>query len=213
MPKLYLLGGENVTRRSAKEINMQAFHDAGVAPSVLVFPWARPSFDNTYRKRRLVVDYFRSIGAATVDFMEYGETECLEEKIRSADLIYLTGGQASILLERATKMNLETSLRNFKGVIVGRSAGALALCRDCVTTRRYSQKIQLVKGLDLAPIALKAHYIPEDDSTLERFSHKTSIYAVPKDAALIYQEGKLSASGDVYLFNGGVRRPFTEAVL
>lgn len=213
MPKLYLLGGENVTRRSAKEINMQAFHDAAEAPSVQVFPWARPSFDNTYRKRRLVTDYFRSIGASTVDFVEYGEPGGLEEKVRSADLIYLTGGQASILLERAAKMHLERPLRAFKGVIVGRSAGALALCRHCVTTQRYSQKIRLVNGLDLAPIALKAHYVPEDDEVLKRFSQKTPIYAIPKDSALIYQEGKLSAVGTVYLFNGEVRHPFTEATL
>jgi dipeptidase E len=213
MPKLYLLGGENVTRRSAKETNMQAFHEAAEAPSVLVFPWARPSFDNTYQKRKLVTDYFRSIGASTVDFVEYGEAGSLSGKISSADLIYFTGGQASILLERAAKMHLEASLRAFKGVIVGRSAGALALCRHCITTRRYSQKIQLVNGLDLAPIALKAHYIAEDDETLKRFSQKTPIYAVPKDSALIYQEGKLSTAGIVYLFNGGVRHPFTEATL
>ena len=213
MPKLYLLGGENVTRRSAKETNMQAFHDAAESPSVLVFPWARPSFDNTYQKRRLVTDYFRSIGASNVDFVEYGEAGSFGEKISSADLIYFTGGQASILLERAVKMHLEEPLRAFKGVIVGRSAGALALCRHCVTTRRYSQKIQLVNGLDLAPIALKAHYISEDNETLQRFSQKTPIYAVPKDSALIFQEGKLSSAGNVYLFNGGVRHPFTEATL
>lgn len=213
MPKLYLLGGENVTRRSAKEINMQAFHDAAQAPSVLVFPWARPSFDNTYRKRRLITDYFRSIGASTVDFVEYGEAGSIEAKIPSSDLIYLTGGQASILLERAAIMHLEEPLRRFKGVIVGRSAGALALCRHCVTTQRYSQKINLVKGLDLAPIALKAHYIPEDDEVLKRFSQKTPIYAVPKDSALIYQEGKLSTVGTAFLFNGGMRHPFNEAAL
>jgi peptidase E len=213
MPKLYLLGGENVTRRSAKEINMQAFHDAAESPSVLVFPWARPSFDNTYRKRRLVADYLRSIGAVTVDFAEYGETSSFEEKIKSADLIYFTGGQASILLERAQKMRIEEPLRSFKGVIMGRSAGALALCKRCVTTQRYSQKIGLVNGLSLAPIAFKAHYIPEDDETLKRFSHKTPIYAVPKDSALIYQDGKLSTAGKVYLFNGGMRHPFIEAIL
>jgi dipeptidase E len=180
---------------------------------VLVFPWARPSFDNTYSKRTLVTDYFRSIGASTVDFAEYGESGGFEEQIRLADLIYLTGGQASILLERAQKMHLENTIRNFKGVIVGRSAGALALCSKCVTTRRYSQKIMLVNGLGLAPIALKTHYIPEDNETLQHFSHKTSIYAVPKDSALIYQEGKLSAAGNVYLFNGGERHQFTEATL
>jgi peptidase E len=213
MPKLYLLGGENVACRSAKEVNMQAFSEAAESPSVLVFNWAKPSFDNTYRKRRLITNYFLGLGAATVDFAEYDETDSFERRIQSVDLIYFTGGQASILLERAAKKDLKPMLKNFKGVIVGRSAGALALCKHCVTTRRYSQKIMLVNGLGLAPVALKAHYIPEDEETLKQFSQKTPIYAVPKDSALTYHEGKLSAIGAVYLFSGGMRQLFTEAIL
>jgi dipeptidase E len=213
MPKLYLLGGESVYFRSAKEINLQAFQDAAEMPLVLVFAWARPAFDNTYRRRKIVSDYFRSLGAASVEYVEYGEAGNLEEKISSADLVYLTGGQASILLERIRNMHLEVVLRNFSGVIVGRSAGALALCRSCVTTFRYSHKVRVVKGLDIAPITIKAHYITEDDETLMQFSHKQPIYAVPKDSALIYREGKLSATGIVYLFNGGERYVFTEATL
>jgi peptidase E len=213
MPKLYLLGGENVALRSAREINLQAFSDAAEAPAVLVFTWAKPAFDNTYRKRKLVVDYFRSLGAVTVDFAEYDEADSFEDRIRCADLIYFTGGQASILLERAVKTHLDTHLKCFKGVIVGRSAGALALCRHCITTRRYSQKIMIVNGLELAPVALKAHYIPEDDQTLKQFSQKTPIYAVPKNSALTYHEGKLSAIGTVYLFSGGMRQLFSEATL
>lgn len=213
MPKLYLLGGENVACRSAREINRQAFHDSAEAPAVLVFTWAKPSFDNTYRRRMLVTDYFRSLGASSVDFAEYGETGSYEDRICCSDLIYFTGGQASVLLERAAKTELETALKDFKGVIIGRSAGALALCRHCITTRRYSQKIMLIKGLDLVPVALKAHYIPEDDQTLRQFSQKTPIYAVPKDSALTYHEGKLCALGTVFLFSGGVRQSFTEATL
>ena len=45
MPKLYLLGGENVFKRSAREVNERAFQDAGEHLVVLVFPWARASFD------------------------------------------------------------------------------------------------------------------------------------------------------------------------
>jgi len=45
MPKLYLLGGENVYKRSAREVNERAFQDAGEPLDILVFPWARASFD------------------------------------------------------------------------------------------------------------------------------------------------------------------------
>jgi len=213
MPKVYLLGGESVYHRSAKEINLLAFQDAAKMPSALVFAWARPSFDNTYRRRKMVSDYFRSLGAASVEYVEYGEASNLEEKISSSDLIYLTGGQASILLERIRNMFLEELLRNFKGVIIGRSAGALALCRGCVTTFRYSRKVRVVKGVGIAPVTLKAHYIAEDDEILKQFSHNQPIYAVPKDSALIYREGNLSTNGPVYLFIDGERQVFTETTL
>jgi hypothetical protein len=74
MTKLYFLGGENVAKRDAKEVNAQAFQDAGGAPVVLVVPWARPSFDASYKRRKRVVDYFRSLGASTVDFSEFSDS-------------------------------------------------------------------------------------------------------------------------------------------
>jgi peptidase E len=208
MPKLYLLGGENVSKRSAKAVNELAFVDAGGRPNILVIPWAKPSFDKAYGKRKLLVGYFRSIGAERVEFADYDETD-LAQKISETDLMYLTGGQASILIERARKMHLEAHLNNFKGVIVGRSAGALALCTHCVTTRRYSKKVNVVDGLGLVHLILKAHYIPSDEEILKAFSYREPVYAVPKDSALIVEGGKISAIGKVYLFNGGKRRLFT----
>lgn len=213
MPKLYLLGGENVLKRSAKDINQRAFEDAGAGPSVLVFPWARPSFDKIYQRRKLVIDYFRSLGASSVEFIEYQEREGIAEKISASDLIYLTGGQASVLIERTKNMRLDEQIRNYKGIIVGRSAGALALCKRCVTTRRINGRARVVNGLGLADITLKAHYTMENDETLKRFSEMESIFAVPKDSALIYEDQKLCVIGDVYLFISGQRLLFKESDL
>jgi dipeptidase E len=212
MPKLYLLGGENVTLRSAKTVNEAAFMDAGGRPDVLVFPWARPSFDKAYRKRKLLEDYFRSLGADNVEFADYDQTE-LTQKIAESNLVYLTGGQASILIERANNVHLDRYLKCFKGVVVGRSAGALALCSRCVTTRRYSGNVKVVNGLGLANLTLKTHYIEEDQEILKRFSLKESIYAVPKDSALVCHNGELTALGKMFLFNGGERHLFTQVQL
>jgi dipeptidase E len=212
MPKLYLLGGENVSLRSARSVNELAFMDASGRPNILVVPWARPSFDKAYGKHKLLEDYFRSMGAERVDFADYDETD-LAQKIAEVDLIYLTGGQASILIERAKKMHLETHLKNYRGVIVGRSAGALALCSHCITTRRYSKRVAAVKGLGLANLTLKTHYIAADEEKLKQFSQAEQVYAVPKDSALIVEDGKLSAIGEVYLFNGGARHLFVQGCL
>jgi len=211
MPKVYLLGGENVARRSSREINLSAFEDAAPHPSVLVFTWARPSFDRRFDKRKLFTSYMRSLGAGEVGFVEYGEEEDLAQRLLEADLVYLTGGQASVFIERAEKAELGRLLAGFCGVVVGRSAGALALCSRCVTTIRENKRVRVVNGLGVVDITLKAHYTSKKDKALERFSMKEPIFAVPKDSALVCGGGELKAIGQVCLFQHGQRRDFTRS--
>lgn len=212
MAKLYLLGGESVYRRNAREVNERAFDDAGPFPSVLVFPWARPSFDKKYRRRQLLTDYLRSLGAGKVDFVEYHEfKEVVAEKLQHSAMVYLTGGQPSILIERLKTSGVDELLKTFPGIIVGRSAGALTLCSRCIATYRSNGKVKIVEGIGSAGITLKVHYIPENEETLKRFSLEETIFAVPEGAALVYDHKKLSAIGKVYVFTNGVSQVFTES--
>ena len=52
MAKLYFLGGERVVKQDSREINKAAFHEAAEEPRVVVFPWARASFDKKYKRRQ-----------------------------------------------------------------------------------------------------------------------------------------------------------------
>jgi peptidase E len=201
MAKLYLLGGENIVKRTAKEINLQAFQDAGGAPKVVVFSWARPSFDSKYRRRKRVFNYLRSLGACNVDFIEYlDSSESIAAKVAGSDLVYLTGGQLSILVSRLKKRGVDNLFRSYGGVIVGRSAGALALCKDCIVTLKSNQKSKFVSGLGLADFAIKVHYISSKDVFLKKLSKQHKIYAVPESSALIYDKKNLSFMGEVFVF-------------
>jgi dipeptidase E len=211
MPKYYLLGGENTHKRDAEEINQKAFNDAGKSPRVLVFSWARASFDRTYPKSQLIFDYFRSLGASTVNTVDYSCTfEEIKEKISESDLVYLTGGVPTVLIERLKKSGIRSLLENFKGIIVGRSAGALALCRKCVITCRKTSQIKVVDGLGLVDLTLKAHYKLGKDEKLVRLSQTEDIFVVPKDSAIVYDNGKLSFINNVYLFHEGKRQTINE---
>ncbi|HMK93909.1 MAG TPA: Type 1 glutamine amidotransferase-like domain-containing protein [Candidatus Limnocylindrales bacterium] len=204
MPKLYLLGGENVHKRSAREVNEKAFQDAGESLSVAVFPWARASFDRRYWRRKMLTDYFVSLGAGAVDFIEYSDSQVtIAQKVASSNLIYLTGGLVNALVERLRKMSVDSLLRDYDGVIVGRSAGALALCKKCVITCRDNQKARLVEGLGLADLTLKAHYKPRKDRTLQLLSKGGTIYAVPSRSAIVYEDGVYSFIGNTYVFENG----------
>jgi peptidase E len=211
MPKYYLLGGENTHKRDAEEINQKAFNEAGKSPRVLVFSWARASFDRAYPKSILMFDYFRSLGASTVNNVDYSCTfEEIKEKISESDLVYLTGGVPTVLIERLKKAGIQSLLRDFQGIIVGRSAGALALCRKCIITSRKTSEIQLVKGLGLVDLTLKAHYKLGKDDKIVGLSKTEDIFAVPKDSAIVYDYGKLSFINNVYLFRDGMRQTINE---
>jgi peptidase E len=205
MTKLYFLGGENVIKRDAREINEIAFRDASEAPRVVVVPWARASFDKAYKRRKRLFDYFRSLGAMTVDFAEYSDT--LEEvamKVKCSDLIYLPGGLASVLVERLKNRSIDRILRKYDGVVVGRSAGALALGKKCVVTKnRRKLTSMIISGIGLVDFSVKAHYKPSKDGELKRLSKEEKIYAIPERSALVYDNGAFSFMGDVYLFQNG----------
>jgi Peptidase family S51. len=214
MPKYYLLGGENTHKRDAQEVNQKAFNDAGKAHRVLVFSWARASFDRTYPKSQLMFDYFRSLGASTVNTVDYSCTvEEIKEKISESDLVYLTGGVPTVLVERLKKSGIRSLLGDFKGIIVGRSAGALALCRKCIITCRKTSEIKIIDGLGLVDITLKAHYKLGKDEKLIGLSKNEDIFAVPKNSAIVYDNGKLSFINNVYLFHHGKRQTVNEKPL
>jgi peptidase E len=203
--KLYLLGGENIAKRDSREINEIAFNDAGRAPIVLVLPWARPSFDNKYKHRKRLFDYFRSLGAYKVDFAEYSDNfQEITRKIEHSNLIYLPGGLASVLVERLKNKSVDRMLRKYKGVVVGRSAGALALGKKCVITKnRRNPTSKMISGIGLVDFGVKAHYKPSKDAALKTLSKQEKIYAISERSAVVYDDGYLSFVGDVYVFQNG----------
>ena len=113
-----------------------------------------------------------------------------------------------MLIERLKKLGVDCLLRDFKGVIVGRSAGALALCSKCVITYRSTSEVKIIDGLGLVNLTLKAHYKVGWDRELIELSKTKDIFAVPKGSALVYHNGKLSAINNVYVFHNGERQIF-----
>ena len=104
-------------------------------------------------------------------------------------------------------------LRDFKGIIVGRSAGALALCRKCIITCRKTSESKVINGLGLVDLTFKAHYKLGKDEKLSILSKTEDFFAVPKDSAIVYDNGKLSFINNVYMFVNGKRQTVCEKPL
>ncbi len=216
MGRLYLLGGENIRKRSSRHIMEKAMADAGRSPNILIFPWTSDNIDSEGEYRAILTEYFLDLGAGTVEFAEpwdpYG---AISKKARSSQLVYLPGGNPQLLADRMLVSRGDEILAEFDGVIVGNSAGALALCRKyaAVVGQGGAQTTRFFKGFGWLDFALSVHYMSMDqsgispDSELMELSEKsaTKILAILDDSALIYDNGRLEFMGYVFQFHRGVR--------
>jgi dipeptidase E len=204
MLRLYLLGGEDISVRNSKEVDSQAFADAGGSPRVVVFPWASKERIREDVQRRTLVDYFKDLGARGVRFVEpslpYPE---MVELIEQSDLIYLPGGDPKVLVERMRSTGAVQLLSEYDRVIMGNGAGALALCSEYVLMSEESDVQTVSSGLGLAEIGLVVHYESYMDAQLERLSTSRSIFAIPGRGTVVISCCSISLIGHVAVFQGG----------
>jgi peptidase E len=211
MVALFFLGGEDVNERGSWAINAEAFKVAGGKPRVLVFSWARAYFNERAGVRRVIGSYFKALGASRVDFVDFSDSLIeISLSIEGSDLLYLTGGLTSALLERMRSKDVDSLLHDYDRVIVGRSAGASVMGSRCIITTRVDGKRVLVTvpGFGLVDFFVKAHYRPSGDKQLEDLSRECRIFGVPEGSALVYREGVLRTFGEIYLFDNGVKSSF-----
>jgi peptidase E len=216
MKKIYLLGGEDYNKRSSEKIERKAILDVGESPIVLLFPWSG-WFTTEKRNKyiRLITEYLMDIGASEVIYARVSEPlKSIKEKIENSNLIHLPGGSDELLLKRMKRKRIDQLLREYKGVIVGNSAGALILCNKYAVVKNQDNEpvTKLKNGLGLLDFTIHVHYTSKYDEELKMLSlsTKTSIYAIPEGNALVFDGKNLHNIGDVYVFEIGKKKRFLE---
>ena len=202
-------------KRSSQNIMEKAIADAGPNPTLLIFPWTSERIDNEGEYRALLTEYFLDLGAESIQFAEpwdpYG---ALIKKARSSQLIYLPGGNPQLLIDRMLISRGDEILAEYDGIIVGNSAGALALCKKyaAIVGQGEAHITRFFKGFGELDFAVTVHYKPDDDDEnhsadkeLLALSDKsaTKIYAIPENSAIIYGKGKLEFDNQVFQFYRG----------
>jgi len=202
--RIYLLGGEEISIRDSKEIDSQAFADAGGSPQVVVFPWTSRERTREDVHRRVLVDYFKDLGARGVRFIETSlPYPDMVKLVEQSDLIYLPGGDPKVLVERMLSTGASHLLTCYDKVIMGNSAGALALCSEYVTSSEESDAFTTSSGLGLVDIGLAVHYESYMDSQLEGLLTSCSVFAIPEGGAVVISCCSISLVGHVAVFQGG----------
>ena len=105
-------------------------------------------------------------------------------------------------MENIKNNELEDSLKNFKGILVGNSAGAMVLSNEGVCMG-YKGEEDRIKGLGLVNFAVDVHYDKTQDEQLKSLSLSKDLYAIPETSVIIVEDNKKSFIGNVYKFSKG----------
>lgn len=220
MMRLYLLGGEDLKKRDSREINKKAFADAGGTPIVLIFPWTvRFTTIRKNKYRKIMKNYFKDIGAKKITFAELTDSpRKIKKKLASANIIYLPGGDPKFLIRRLKKRRIESLLKRHTGIMVGNSAGTVALCEKYAVVKGQDgrPKTALEYGLGLVDFTISVHYGSplehlggiSPDKEHKELSKKVKIYAIPEQCALVYDGKNLKSIGKAYVFDKGKKTKF-----
>jgi len=66
-----------------------------------------------------MVDYFTDLGARAVGFAELSNPlKVITEKMNASDLLYLPGGDTSLLVQRIKERRIDSLIREYSKVIV-----------------------------------------------------------------------------------------------
>jgi len=200
--KIYFYGGEDVKKRTCLKVNEKIF-SRFYKPWILVIPWTTENKVKELKYRRILREYFRDIGAGEVSFLEKGyPVDRLRGKFENADILYLPGGETEFLLKSIKEEEIEGLIREFPGVIIGNSAGALVLGKYCIVGKQ-EHGLSLKEGLGLVDFSVYVHYDPKRDfKIVKKMARGRVFFALPENAVLELDRktGRINTLGDIYLF-------------
>ena len=155
MNKLIILqGGDDVKRQKNKQL-FRWIAKLSKKKVIIIFPWTS---DNEKKYEKVLERYFKSSGFREVLFASRKESRSkILEILKKYDVLYLPGGDPEILYETIKEKRLVKAIKDFRGIIIGNSAGAIVL------TKGQWEKNKFYKGFGLINMYIKVHFDPKKD--------------------------------------------------
>ena len=203
------IGGGNYASQELKLLD-QRFMERAETKSMLIFPFA------TERSKRegwynTISSNYAKYGVKQITMIdEEMDTAELKMKIHAFDSIYFTGGRPERLITTLHEKHIMSTIRAYDGAIMGYSAGALALCTECVITkdRDYPETI-VMNGIGFVDFSVEVHYEQGDlshDKELIQLSESRTILAIPNGSGLIFDNERLEYISPIYKFHQGKKQ-------
>ena len=170
---IILKGGEDVKKRTNESL-FKNVTNLSATKKILVIPWTSDSVEKEMEYRTIFSNYFTDSGFSETKFMESEDTKTeIYEKLSSVDVVYLPGGDPEVLYRELKSRLLQDSLRNFMGILIGNSAGAIVLSKGAQHEGRF------YPGFGLVDFFITVHFKLEEES--HSGSKQNSTINIPED--------------------------------
>jgi len=197
--KIYLGGGADIRKGESDEIDKKALNEAD-NKNVLIINLTTNDKEKIISYRNYLDSYFNRLGAKNINFVSELNNYDIKNNFESSGFLYIPGGDTQILIDNIKKKKLDSLIKNFKGIIMGNSAGAMILCNESICA---NEGREIMKGLGLVSLAIDVHYEHTHDKRLKELSKIRDIYAIPEKSLIVLKDNEKIYIGDMYLFSKG----------
>lgn len=173
--------------------------------------WQNAYSKSTGKYYESIVTPFLSyrIEEENINFVNYFKDtkENAKDKIRKSNIIFFTGGLPDKMMLRLIEFDLVEEIQNFKGVVIGSSAGAMIQISEYhitpdkdYNTFTYNTGLNLIKEFDI-----EVHY--EGSEIVNQYIHnvleekRKKVYGITNTGGIIIDDEKITLLGDVKTFN------------
>ncbi len=140
--------------------------------------------------------------------------ENIEETIKTADLVFLSGGKTEVQMKFFEKINLKNILKEYQGVIIGQSAGAINLADEALCPPEEEEEIgknYKWKGLGKTNINIEPHFTlnVEDElgiklrEELLKMSVDQKIYGICDGSHIFVNDESAKLYGEAFVIENG----------
>lgn len=172
-------------------------------PNILFIAHGNKYEEAAYKNFRSV--YYKEYNASTrlLRRKNLNNMDYVNELINDCNIIYIDGGNTKDLLDLWRSTSFDKIIKNTNKILVGKSAGAIALCYMGVSDY-IENELNEIKGLNLLDIIISPHYELEDrQKYLEGLSKKynNKCFGIESNSALIYKDNKYIKVGNIKEIN------------
>ena len=185
--KLCFIGGGDPLVGELDDVMNHLSNYIQIGNKILIIPFAT---EKSKLERWFIsaTNLFKDMGIEYIKMLDFGlSNQEMQKEIKEHNVLYFTGGRPEKLMGNLIEKELIQVIKEFSGLMIGISAGALIFCKDCIITKDEDYpETQVIKGLELVDFSVEVHYDGNIDEDLISLSDQRDIFAIPNGCALFW---------------------------